>query len=402
MNTSAVEMHPADRAAFERLRAAAPAWEGIDTAADALGLESNRLLHAGPPFASVDAISAPILNSACVAAVFEGLARDFDRAEAMIRGGEIRLEPAQEHRAVTPLAAVVSASMALHRVADRGNPANRTWAPLNGGMRAPMRLGLRAAAVLDHLRWLNGPWAELLAAGLAEPVDLVEIAVGGLRAGDDCHGRTPAATKLLMARVESGLGGIAIDADTRDFIDHSPPLFLNPWMAASKCLMLAGDGIAGSALVTAAGGNGVDVGIQVAGLPGRWFRAPASPPRGRFDVDLPRERALPAIGDSAVVEALGLGAMALQHSPEQEKAFADFLPADYRERAGRLMCGIHPAFGDLDCRLGLGARAAVAAGRGPIVGLGILDLHGERGRLGGGIYDMPVTAFAAAVAALEA
>ncbi len=398
---SDVELHPADRVAFERVRQAAPAWDGIDTAAEAFGLESNRLLHAGPPFASVGAIPKPVMNSACVAAVFEGIASDFERAEAMIRGGEIRLEPAQDYRAVTPLAAVVSASMPLHRVVDRGNPANRAWAPLNGGMRAPMRLGLRSEAVLEHLRWLNGPWAELLDAGLAEPVDLIEIAVGGLRAGDDCHGRTPAATKLLMACVESGLAGIAIDARARDFIDHSPPLFLNPWMAASKCLMLAGDGVAGSGFVTAAGGNGVDVGIQVSGLPGQWFRAPATPPSGRFDVDLPRERALPAIGDSAVVEALGLGAMALQHSPAQEKAFADFLPADYRERA-RLMCGSHPAFGDLDCRLGLGARAAVAAGRGPIVGLGILDIRGEQGRLGGGIYEMPVTAFAAAIAALEA
>jgi hypothetical protein len=130
--------------------------------------------------------------------------------------------------------------------------------------------------------------------------------------------------------------------------------------------------------------------------------APATPPRGRFDVDLPAERALPAIGDSAVVEALGLGAMALHLSPEQEKNFADFLPDDYRERASKLMCGEHPGFDGLRCPLGSSARAAAALGRGPIIGLGILDIAGEKGRLGGGVYDMPVDVFDAAVTALEA
>jgi hypothetical protein len=116
---------------------------------------------------------------------------------------------------------------------------------------------------------------------------------------------------------------------------------------------------------------------------------------------LPLERGLPAIGDSAVVEGLGLGAMAIRLSPEQEKNLGDFLPPDYRERASKLMCGTHPGFGELDCRLGLSARAAADHGQGPFIGLGILDVNGEKGRLGGGVYDMPATVFEAAVAALD-
>lgn len=395
-------LHDADRAAYEKMAAAEPVWDAIVTSAEACGHDANLLLHAGPPFESVDAISRPILNSACVAAVYEGLAADFDAAEAMIRGGEIRLEPAQDSAVVTPLAAVVSASMPLHRVHDRNYPGNVAYAPLNGGMRAPMRLGLRDEAVLEHIRWLNGPWAELIAGALERPIPVLPIAAAALRRGDDCHGRTPAGTRIMMTEVESALAGVELDGNQRDFCDNSPPLFLNLWMAASKCLMLAADGIADSSFVTAAAGNGVDTGIQVAGLPGQWFQVPATPPRGRFDVDLPASRALPAIGDSAVVESLGLGAMALQLSPEQEKSFANFLPAGYRERARRLLCGPHPGFGDLDCPLGLTARAASALGKGPIIGLGILDIAGERGRIGGGIYDMPPTVFDAAVAALDA
>jgi len=396
-----VNLHAADRTSCRKMCAAEPVWDAVVSGAEAYGHEKNLLLHAGPPFESIATISMPILNSACVAAVFEGLAEDFDTAEVMIRGGEIRLDAAQDSAVVTPLATVVSASMPLHRVRDRNYPGNLAYAPLNGGMRAPMRLGLRSTAVLDHLRWLNGSWAELLAGALDEPIPLLPIAAEALSRGDDCHGRTPAGTEILMARIGRGIAETDLDDDARDFRDNSPPLFLNPWMAASKCLMFAGDGIADSSFVTAAGGNGVDMGIQVAGLPGQWFRVPASPPQGRFDVELPAARALPAIGDSAVVEMLGLGAMALQFSPAQEKNFAEFLPKDYRERASSLLCGAHPGLGGLECPLGLSARAASAAGKGPLIGLGILDIAGEKGRLGGGIYDVPPAVFDAAVAALD-
>jgi hypothetical protein len=74
-------------------------------------------------------------------------------------------------------------------------------------------------------------------------------------------------------------------------------------------MMKLAEGVEGSSFITAAGGNGREVGIQVAGLPGHWFTVPAKPPVGTFDVDLPTDRAMGAIGDSAVVDAFGLGAM---------------------------------------------------------------------------------------------
>ena len=394
-------LHAADAKAFDLFLHSIPAWNGIETGADALGLDANVLLHAGPPFASVDSISMPVLNSACVAAVFEGLASDFDQAESMIKSAEILLKPAQDHCVVTPLAAVVSASMPLHRVSDLSDAKNIIYAPINGGSRPSMRLGMRSMAVVEHLRWLNGEFTELLRAGLTQRLELVPMAAYALRAGDDCHGRTPAASKLLMDTLERNIPGGISDAATREFIDTSPNLFLNLWMAASKCLMLRTSAIDDSSFVTAIGANGVDVGIQISALPGRWFQAPASAPKGRIEIDLPAERALPAIGDSAVVEGLGLGAMSIQLSPEQEKNFADFLPQDYRDRAQRLMCGSHPGFGELDCKLGLTARAAVAQKQGPIIALGILDISGEKGRLGAGIYDMPDSVFSAAMAALQ-
>ena len=392
-------LHPADETAFRQMLQAVPAWDAMDTAANAIGLDANVLLHAGPPFASVSTISRPIMHSACVAAVYEGLAADFDQAEAMIKNREILLKPAQDHGVVTPLAAVVSSKMPLHRVVDQSGSKIITYAPINGGSRPAMRLGLRSEAVLAHIRWLNGPFADVLASGLKHPLEIIPIASAALREGDDCHGRTPAGSRLMMTAILNNIGGV-VDSDTRTFIDGSPSLFLNLWMAASKCMMMRASNVAGSSFVTAAAGNGVDTGIQISALPGRWFQAKATPPNGRFDVELPPERALPAIGDSAVVEGLGLGAMAIHLSPEQEKNLKDFLPSNYRNRKDGLMCGSHPGFGGLDCKLGLTARAVVEHQYGPMIGLGILDVLGEKGRLGGGIYDMPTTTFAEAVVAL--
>jgi len=394
-------LHPADQLAFDKAMVTQPVWNRFNTAADALKIPQNILLHAGPAFSTPDQITAPILNSACVAAVYEGLARNFDEAEAMIMAGEIELKPAQDHDVVTPLAAVVSASMPLHTVYDAWRGMQRVYAPINGGSRPSLRLGLRSEAVLEHIRWLNTRFRDALQDGIAEGIALVPLAVIGLMGGDDCHGRTPVATKALVAELQDRARTPVTDENTLEFMAGSPSLFLNLWMAATKCMMKLAEGIEGSSFVTAAGGNGRDVGIQVSGLPGRWFTVPGAPPKGRFDVDLPSDRALGAIGDSAVVEAFGLGAMAIDASPAQKAALGSYLPDDRRARANGLSVGEHPYFRMLDVRLGSTARGAVAAKAGPIIGLGILDRLGLAGRLGGGIYDMPVTPFAQALDVLE-
>ena len=394
-------VHPADRLAFDRATVTQPVWNRFNTGKDALGLAENVLLHAGPAFATPDLITPPILNSACVAAVFEGIARDFDQAGAMIKRGEIVLEPAQDHDVVVPLAAVVSASMPLHAIYDAWHGQHRVFTPINGGSRPSMRLGLRSEAVLEHVRWLNTRFLDVLEGGLAEGLALVPLAAAGLAGGDDCHGRTPVSTSALVAeltdRTEHGIS----DDDVLEFMASSPSLFLNLWMAATKIMMKVAEGIEGSSFVTAAGGNGREVGIQISGLSGQWFTTEASPPIGKLDVDLPSDRAIGAIGDSAVIEAFGLGAMAIALSPEQLKNLGPYLPDDTLARSSSLSVGAHPNFRDLGIELGSTARAVVAQGAGPVVGLGILDSQGEAGRLGGGIYNMPVAPFSAALDALD-
>ena len=378
--------HAADRLAFDRAMVAQPVWNRFDTARDAVGLAENVLLHAGPAFTDPAAITTPVLNSARVAAVYEGVARDFDQAREMIRAGEIILQPAQDHGIVVPLAAVISASMPLHSVYDAWRGRIRCLAPINGGPRPSLRLGLCHMAVLDHIRWLNSDVRDALEDGIGEGIGLVAMAADGLRAGDDCHGYTPAAGAALVREIHAR-SRKPMPGDVSAFLASAPSLFLNLWMAATKVMMRASEKTPGSGLIVAAGGNGQEVGIQVAGLPGQWFTAPAEPPKGNLG-DHPTERALGAIGDSAIVDCFGLGAMAFAHSPDQRQAMADFLPPGFRELPDTICTGRHPNFRGLDQKFGCSVRDVLRSEKGPLISLGIIDKGGQYGRLGGGIYDL--------------
>ena len=375
--------HQADRLAFDQAMVTQPVWNRFDLARDVTGIAENVLLHAGPPFPDPDAITRPILNSACVAAVYEGLAPSLDAAEGMISSEEILLKPAQDVNVVTPLAAVVSGSMPLHSVYDAWRGQHRTFAPINGGNRPALRLGLKSQAVLDHVRWLNTRCLDVLQGGLAEGIALVPLAVDGLKGGDDCHGRTPVAgAALVQELIDRSPNGIG-DDEVLEILKGSPSIFLNLWMAATKLMMSRAEGVQASGFVTAAGGNGRDVGIQVSAFPGRWYTVPATPPEGAFDVDLPPSRALGAIGDSAVVDAFGLGAMAKMGNEP---------PTSHGSVHG-MSVGEHPYFKATGLKLGISALAVSESELTPQVSLGILDREGEMGRLGGGLYQMPIMPF---------
>ena len=319
----------------------------------------------------------------------------------MILAGEIILKPAQDYAVVTPLAAVVSASMQLQIVYDAQQGKAQAFAPINGGSRPSLRLGLRSTAVLEHIKWLNGAFCDVLQNRLAGGIALIPLAVTGLVNGDDCHGRTVSATAALITELENRMPRRIQNEPASTFMAESPSLFLNLWMAATKCIMVAASGIKDSSFITAMGGNGKETAIQISGLPNKWFVTPATPPVGRIEVDVPQDRALGAIGDSAVVEGFGLGAMAINLSEAQNKALGEYLPANNDQRIQNLSLGPHPCFRALDVRLGLTARAVAAFKSGPTVGLGILDKEGEKGRIGAGIYDMPVHPFLDTVAALD-
>ncbi|MFT5116429.1 MAG: hypothetical protein ACI8P9_005800 [Parasphingorhabdus sp.] len=394
--------HAADVAAINKVLAVKPSWTAMCRAADAVKLDKHTLLHAGPKFSDVNNITRPILNSAKVTAVFEGIADDFDQAESKIHNGEIQLRPAQDFDVVTPLAAVVSSSMSLHQVEDAAGSGSIAWAPLNGGNGAAPRLGQCHQPALDHLNWMYSIVAPALEHAVAEGVDLLSVAAAAIQQEDDCHGRTPVGTKETLQHIQPSLANLSNGADVIAFIEQGPSFFLNIWMAACKCMLSAARNTENSSLVISAGANGASTGIQLAANPAQWIIADAVTPTGKFDrEDLPASRGLGAIGDSAIVDAMGFGAMAMSYSKPQQDGLGAYLPESGLELGNLLLSAEHPAFGSLHLPVGLTARACVESGLAPIVSLGILDREGELGRLGGGIFTQPLAMFTTAVSELQ-
>ncbi len=394
-----------DATSIERLLAAEPAWTGVSSAADALGLETHTLLHCGPPASPPHALVRPTLNSAAVACVFEGWAADFDEAEALLASGAVRFEPAQDRDVATPMAAVVSPSMQLLELSDLEGSARRAFAPLNGGGTgggAAPRYGRKSPEALALIRFLNENVAPAIAPAAADPVPWLPIVDEALTRGDDLHLRHVAAHATLLAVLRERLGAGFAGSPVEAFIAEWPIFHLNFWMAAARCVLGAAAGVAGSGIVTAFGGNGEHFGLQVSGLPGRWFTTPASPPRGRLREPHTPETCVGAYGDSALVEAFGLGAMAQAYCPDMQAFHEGFNFPDMHALAGRLLMSVHPRLPKSGARVGLSAHAVVASGVTPVVELGIVDKAGVDGGLGAGLYRPPVAPFAAACEALDA
>ena len=395
----------ADVRAVAALIAVRPAWTGMRTAADALQTQSHTLLHCGPPADPPHALVQPVLNSAAVACVFEGWADNLDEAIELVGSGSIRFLPAQDHRVATPMATVVSPSMRLIEMTDLGDAARRCYAPINGGGHggSPVpRYGRRAPECVDFLRFLNGAVGDLLENLSNDPLPWLPLVDEALIGGDDTHLRHIAAHKRLMETFDTRQRSNASSATANAFIREWPFVHLNFWMAAVRCILDGAIDIPSSSLVTAFGGNGDQFGLQVSGLPGRWFTVEATPPLGKLRGEFVAADTTGAFGDSAVIEAFGLGALAHRYAPQMHELFAGHRHQDLLSLPSMLLATEHPELPKSGARVGLVARNVTATGATPVVELGIVDRKGEAGGLGAGLYRPPLDLFVAACAALDA
>ena len=393
-----------DRYATEALINVKPAWTGMSTAADALRLKTHTLLHCGPPATPPHALAKPILNSAAVACVFEGWTDNLDDAVAMVGSGAIKFAAAQDNHVATPMAAVVSPSMQLIEVRDLQGRAHACYAPINGGGHggSPVpRYGRRAPECVEFLRFLNGPVADLLDDISGEPLPWLPIIDHALMTGDDTHLRHVEAHRRLMESFDLRRSRKHSRNDADSFVREWPFFHLNFWMAAIRCVLDGASGIESSSIVTALGGNGHTFGLQVSGIPGRWFTADASPPIGKLREGFVASDTTGAFGDSAIIEAFGLGALAHHYSPAMQDFFAGHCHDDLLLLPAKLLATHHPGLPRAHARVGLVARNVAAQRTTPVVELGIVDQDGKAGGLGAGLYRPPLALFAAACDALD-
>lgn len=390
----------ANARALERILSVEPKWTAVRSAREALALPDHVLLHAGPPLPDPRTPPPPMLNAAVLACLYEGWAKSEAEAEALISSGAVRLEPTFQHRCSSPLVSMISARTTLAVIeSGAGQDVVRWHAFLGTGGGAQMRFGARDPAIIDRLRMreqlLQPGFATLLSEG---PLDLLSLARSALTEGDDLHNRLSSATLVMHAALATRKAESPETKAALAILLEAPLYFLNVWMPACALMLDAAAGVAGSSLVTRLCANGQLTGIQLAGLPGRWFTAPAANVEGPFmkGLTIPDPQFPPATGDSGIIDGFGLGGQVLRRAPTLLAAFEPWLGKDDAERALALVAGRHPVLG---VEVGLDAAAVADTGRAPLLSTGMVDPLG-RGLLGRGLCTMPVALFRQAVAAL--
>ncbi|MDN5914497.1 MAG: DUF1116 domain-containing protein [Pseudonocardia sp.] len=393
-----------------RLDTGVPSLIGIGAAGEVAGLADRTLLHCGP---AIDwgEVCDPLRRSMRAAVVAEGWADDVAAADRMLAGGQIALEPANHHDTVVPMASAIGPSaplLVMQNPGDGDRAPLRAYAPLNQGPGETAWFGRDTDAAVERLHLLRdvaGPAvSEIL--DRAGPLDVLALAAQGIAMGDDLHMRTQAATNLLIRTWLPHIGALPdrLREPFSSYLGGNHLFFLAMAMAAAKSLTLWAGEVTGSTIVTSMSRNGTGFGIRLAGSD-RWYLADA-PAVGEalYYSGYGPEDAAPDIGDSAVLELVGLGGPAAGNSP----SVAAFLGGTMADAAAategfrRICAGTSsrftlPAMGFTGTPIGVDVRRVVESGVTPKVTTGILAAHTGAGQVGAGVATAPMGPFADAL-----
>ena len=409
-------MHAIDTAneeAFQRMLAGDPVLIDVVTAADAIPqLKERMILHAGPPV-EWNRMCGPMRGAIMGVAVFEGWAPDLETAAEMAAAGEFEFYPNHHFDAVGPMTGLTTLTQPVMVVENRAF-GNRSYCTINEGLGKVMRFGGNDEEVRARLAWLRDVLGPAMAAALREldGVALKPIVARGLTMGDEMHQRNVGCSGLTLRAIASAMAATSKDsgelAKALAFISSNDQFFLNIAMALGKALMDPVRGIENSSIVTAMCRNGTDFGIRVSGTGDQWFTAPVEMPEGLYFPGYSEKDANPDMGDSTIVETIGLGGFAMAAAP----AVAGFVGAGAASEAANFTRSMReithgenpewtiPALDYTGVPTGIDIRYVVETGLVPTINTGIAHKEPGIGQVGAGVVRAPMACFEAALKAL--
>lgn len=313
----------ANREAVSRIIDGDPVWVDILPAGEVIdGLGDYTVLHSGPPIAFDDMtmLHQRGMVSGCL---FEGWAKTEEEALALIRSGRIRMESALDHNTVGAGTGIITKSVAMIVIEDKMSGKCAATFPAEGEFQGGFcGWGLYSEGIAENLRRMREEWLPVMRAAVKKMggLPLKPILAESMQMGDENHTRQTAADLLFDKKVLPAIFSLDLEKKTIEaairYIVETPRFFHCFGQGASRTALLGADGTAFSTMVTAVCGNGVEFGIKVAGLPGKWFTAPAPYMKGRYtSPQYTQKDQLPWIGDSCVVECYGMGGIAEAASP---------------------------------------------------------------------------------------
>ncbi len=400
-----MDINKANAEAVGRMMEARPVLVGMGKAIDVIpGMHENLLLHAGPPI-DWDRASGPMKGSITGALIFEGRAKNEAEAEALVKSGEIKLEPCHEHQSVGPMAGLTSPNMEVYIIENKTH-GNLAFSNMNEGYGKVLRYGAYDQEVMDRLQWMHEVMAPVLkeAIDLAGGVDIKALLAEALHMGDEGHNRNKAGSILFLKALAPSIAKAApsadVAADILKAIGDNALAVLNPVMAACKAMADAAHGVEGSTVVTVMARNGTDFGIRVSGLGDRWFTGPVGMPKGLYFPGFTAEDGSGDIGDSTITETAGIGGFAMAAAP----AIVTFISGTPQDAINTTMemyeitTAEHkyfniPFLGFRGTPTGIDIRKVVETGITPRINTGIAHKDAGVGQIGAGLVRPPMNIF---------
>lgn len=399
---------------FQRLDRGAPHLVDVAPAREVIPvLASGRvLLHCGPGI-DVGRATDPLRRSMRAAICAEGWAQTPAEADRLLIEGAVRLEPANRHGAVVPMATAMGPTTPVW-VVELSDADIRTYAPVTQGSGDVAWFGRDTPGAINRLVLLAEAAGPVLGAAVRAhgPLDVMSLAAQGVAMGDDVHVRTQAATNLLLRNLLPHLvaGEHPRRVEVATFLSGNYLLFLTLAMASARALTTWGAQVENSSVVTGLARNGTDFAAWLAGPDPHWHLAPA-PMVGRalYQPGRSESQAAPDIGDSAVLELVGLGGACAAGSPAVAQIVGGTMAkaAELTEALDSVCVGnssrfLIPVWGMKGSPVGVDVRRVVELGITPSVTTGILDNSGGTGQVGAGVADAPLQVFVDALLELDA
>jgi hypothetical protein len=411
----AAAIDEANAEVVRRLDTGVPLLVGLAPAADVVpDIGDRTILHCGPPIAWPD-VCDPLRRSIRAAVMAEGWAGDPDEAGQLVEKGDVTLEPANHHDTVVPMASAIGPSAWVWIVENRDGR-TRAFSAINQGPGEVAWFGRETPAAVERLRFLRDVAGPLLqeavqaATTAGGPIDVFSLAAQGLQMGDDVHMRTQASTNLLIRALLPYL--LALESPARAelgrFLAGNHLFFLNLAMAAARSLTAWAREVDGASIIVGMARNGTTFGVRLPGSD-EWYLAPAPPvTHALYYSGQGPETSAPDIGDSALLELVGLGGPAAAGSP----AVAGFVGGTMADAVrltrdmDRVCAGRSSRFKIplLDFRgtpIGVDVRRVVETGITPRINTGILHAYDGSGQVGAGVAVAPVECFRSALLALD-
>lgn len=371
------------------------------------------LLHAGPPI-TWETMTGPMKGSCLGAALFEGWASNEEEAKALLEGGHVRFIPCHHVHAVGPMGGITSANMAVMVVENKVDGV-RGYCTMNEGIGKVLRFGAYSQEVVDRLIWMRDVLGPVIAKALKASGDGINLNVLIARAitmGDEFHQRNIAATLNFLKEISPLITSLDnVDQKTKydviKFLSDTDQFFLNIMMATGKVIVDSARADGKGTIVTTMTRNGVDFGVRIAETGDDWYTAPVNTPVGLYFTGFTEEDGNPDIGDSAITETVGVGAMAMISAPGVTRfvgagGFQDAL--DISNEMAKITTTHNPnwtipTWDFQGSVMGIDIRKVVETGITPMINTGIAHKEPGVGQVGAGTVRAPLGCFEKALEA---